>query len=100
LTFLFPAGIYYCFSKLNDHNIFIILYGITSVYFAGVMVRLMLVLAPVMCILGGIAISASLSSYMKYLEGSGETFLLTIKTFTNVILTRFLLLRFRRINYD
>ena len=36
------------------------------------MVRLMLVLAPVMCILGGIAISASLSSYMKYLEGSGE----------------------------
>jgi dolichyl-diphosphooligosaccharide--protein glycosyltransferase len=94
LTFLFPAGIYYCFSKLNDHNIFIILYGITSVYFAGVMVRLMLVLAPVMCILGGIAISASLSSYMKYLEGSGETFLLTIKTFTNVILTRFLLIRF------
>jgi dolichyl-diphosphooligosaccharide--protein glycosyltransferase len=89
LTFLFPAGIYYCFSKLNDHNIFIILYGITSVYFAGVMVRLMLVLAPVMCILGGIAISASLSSYMKYLEGSGETFLLTIKTFTSVILTVF-----------
>jgi dolichyl-diphosphooligosaccharide--protein glycosyltransferase len=100
LTFLFPAGIYYCFSKLNDHNIFIILYGITSVYFAGVMVRLMLVLAPVMCILGGIAISASLSSYMKYLEGSGETYLLTIKTFTSVILTQSLLLRFRRINYD
>ena len=75
LTFLFPAGIYYCFSKLTDHNIFIILYGITSVYFAGVMVRLMLVLAPVMCILGGIAISASLSSYMKYLEGSGMVFL-------------------------
>jgi asparagine N-glycosylation enzyme membrane subunit Stt3 len=42
------------------------------VYFAGVMVRLMLVLAPVMCILGGIAVSASLSTYMKYLEGSGE----------------------------
>ncbi len=59
-------------ARLTDHNIFIILYGVTSVYFAGVMVRLMLVLAPVMCILGGIAISASLSSYMKYLEGSGE----------------------------
>ena len=35
------------------------------------MVRLMLVLAPVMCILSGIAVSASLSTYMKYLEGSG-----------------------------
>uniref|UniRef100_A0A0K2V9J3 Dolichyl-diphosphooligosaccharide--protein glycosyltransferase subunit STT3A n=1 Tax=Lepeophtheirus salmonis TaxID=72036 RepID=A0A0K2V9J3_LEPSM len=70
LTILFPAGIYFCFSKLTDHNIFIILYGITSVYFAGVMVRLMLVLAPVMCILSGIAISSSLSTYMKYLDSS------------------------------
>ena len=34
LTMLFPAGIYYCFSRLTDHNIFIILYGIFSVYFA------------------------------------------------------------------
>jgi len=68
LTFLFPAGLYYCFSKLTDHNIFIILYGIFAVYFAGVMVRLMLVLAPVMCILGGIAVSSSLSTYMKYLD--------------------------------
>ena len=39
-----------------------------AVYFAGVMVRLMLVLAPVMCILGGIAVSSSLSTYMKYLD--------------------------------
>lgn len=68
LTFLFPAGLYYCFSRLTDHNIFIILYGIFAVYFAGVMVRLMLVLAPVMCILGGIAVSSSLSTYMKYLD--------------------------------
>merc|ERR1712038_1085904 len=64
LTFLFPAGLYYCFKNLSDHNIFIILYGVTSVYFAGVMVRLMLVLAPVMCILSGIAVSASLTTYL------------------------------------
>lgn len=32
------------------------------------MVRLMLVLAPVMCIMGGIAISASLTTYMQYLD--------------------------------
>eukprot|EP00096_Caligus_rogercresseyi_P002177 TRINITY_DN1416_c0_g1_i1.p1 TRINITY_DN1416_c0_g1~~TRINITY_DN1416_c0_g1_i1.p1 ORF type:complete len:719 (+),score=215.11 TRINITY_DN1416_c0_g1_i1:112-2268(+) len=72
LTILFPAGIYFCFSKLTDHNIFIILYGITSVYFAGVMVRLMLVLAPVMCILSGIAISSSLNTYMKYLDSGSS----------------------------
>lgn len=36
------------------------------------MVRLMLVLAPVMCILAGIAISSTLSSYMKNLDGVAQ----------------------------
>jgi len=34
----------------------------------GVMVRLMLVLAPVMCILSGIAVSSTLTAYMKNLD--------------------------------
>jgi dolichyl-diphosphooligosaccharide--protein glycosyltransferase len=34
------------------------------------MVCLMLVLAPVMCILASIAVSSSLSTYMKYLDSS------------------------------
>ncbi|XP_074113093.1 catalytic subunit 3A of the oligosaccharyltransferase complex [Cotesia typhae] len=70
LVFLFPAGLYVCFSKLTDSNIFLILYGVTSLYFAGVMVRLMLVLAPVMCILGGIGVSSLLLTYMKQLESN------------------------------
>ncbi|BES96000.1 Oligosaccharyl transferase STT3 subunit [Nesidiocoris tenuis] len=68
LVFLFPAGLYFCFANLTDANIFLILYGVTSIYFAGVMVRLMLVLAPVMCILSGIAVSAMLSTYMKQVD--------------------------------
>jgi dolichyl-diphosphooligosaccharide--protein glycosyltransferase len=34
LVFLFPVGLYCCFTNLNDSNIFIILYGMTSIYFA------------------------------------------------------------------
>jgi len=34
LVFLFPAGLYFCFSKLSDANIFLVLYGVTSIYFA------------------------------------------------------------------
>lgn len=34
LMFLFPVGLYYCFIKLTDANIFIIMYGVTSIYFA------------------------------------------------------------------
>lgn len=68
LVFLFPAGLYFCFARLTDANIFLILYGVTSIYFAGVMVRLMLVLAPVMCILSGIAVSSMLSTYMRQVD--------------------------------
>lgn len=37
------------------------------------MVRLMLVLAPVMCVLGGIAVSSLLGKYMKDLDWGGKT---------------------------
>jgi len=68
LVFMFPVGLYFCFKKPTDANIFIIMYGVTSIYFAGVMVRLMLVLAPVMCILSGIGVSSTLTTYMKNLD--------------------------------
>ena len=79
LVFFFPLGLYYCFKDLNNANIFIVLYGTLrfgfvsaggnglmsrSIYFAGVMVRLILVLAPVACILGGIGMSGLLTAYI------------------------------------
>ncbi|XP_010535959.1 PREDICTED: dolichyl-diphosphooligosaccharide--protein glycosyltransferase subunit STT3A [Tarenaya hassleriana] len=57
LAFLVPAGIVACFSPLSDASSFAVLYIVTSVYFSGVMVRLMLVLAPAACIMSGIALS-------------------------------------------
>ncbi|GLJ12540.1 hypothetical protein SUGI_0193170 [Cryptomeria japonica] len=57
LAFLVPAGIIACFLPLSDASSFLVLYIVTSVYFSGVMVRLMLVLAPAACILSGIALS-------------------------------------------
>ncbi|KAK4473697.1 hypothetical protein MN116_002613 [Schistosoma mekongi] len=63
LTVMFPVGLYYCFRKLTDASIFAVIYGITSVYFSGVMVRLILVLAPIMCILGAIGVSGILRSF-------------------------------------
>ncbi|KAI1716550.1 oligosaccharyl transferase STT3 subunit domain-containing protein [Ditylenchus destructor] len=72
LVFMFPVGLYFCFKHLTDQNIFAILYGLTSIYFAGVMVRLMLVLAPIMCVLGGIAVSGTLSSFMKNVDLSAS----------------------------
>jgi len=73
LVFLMPAGLYFCFKHLNDANIFIVCYGITSVYFAGVMVRLMLVLAPVACVLSAIAVNATLEPWMKHVKPSKKS---------------------------
>lgn len=43
----------------------VVLYAISAVYFAGVMVRLMLTLTPVVCILAGVAFSRLLELYLK-----------------------------------
>lgn len=65
---LAPAGIIASFRKLDSGSLFLILYGITAVYFSGVMVRLMLVLAPAVCCLSGVAISDILSTLTASLK--------------------------------
>ncbi|CAO3646870.1 unnamed protein product [Cunninghamella blakesleeana] len=65
LIFLFPAGLYMCFQKLHDEHIFVIVYSVFASYFAGVMVRLMLTLTPVVCVCAGIAISTLLDTYLN-----------------------------------
>lgn len=62
LLFLFPAGLYFCFKRLSDATIFIVMYGLTSMYFAGVMVRLILVATPAVCLISGIAVSATIKN--------------------------------------
>ncbi|KAL9252978.1 Dolichyl-diphosphooligosaccharide--protein glycosyltransferase subunit STT3A-like protein [Drosera capensis] len=68
LAFLVPAGIVACFFPLSDASSFVILYIVTSVYFSGVMVRLMLVLAPAACILSGIALSESFAAFTRSIK--------------------------------
>jgi len=68
LTFLFPVGLYFCFRDMTDMSIFLILYGMLSVYFSGVMVRLLLVLAPAACMLSAIGISQTLKTYFRVIK--------------------------------
>ncbi|KAG9441933.1 hypothetical protein H6P81_017787 [Aristolochia fimbriata] len=62
LLILFPAGLYFCFKRLSDATIFIVMYGLTSMYFAGVMVRLILVATPAVCLISAIAVSATIKN--------------------------------------
>ena len=64
LIWLFPAGVYMCFRDLKDEQVFIVIYAVLSSYFAGVMVRLMLTLTPVVCVAAAMALSRILDTYL------------------------------------
>ncbi|PHH67226.1 hypothetical protein CDD81_2995 [Ophiocordyceps australis] len=76
LIWLFPAGIYLCYQDLRDEHVFVIVYGLFGSYFAGVMVRLMLTLTPIVCVAAAIAVSCLLDTYMTIKspdQGASET---------------------------
>lgn len=72
LLFLFPAGLYFCFKRLSDATIFIVMYGLTSMYFAGVMVRLILVATPAVCLISAIAVSATIKNLTQLLRAKNK----------------------------
>ncbi|XP_043221838.1 dolichyl-diphosphooligosaccharide--protein glycosyltransferase subunit STT3B-like isoform X2 [Amphibalanus amphitrite] len=65
LVLTYPVGLWYCIKNINDERVFIVLYAVSAVYFAGVMVRLMLTLTPVVCVLSAIAFSQFFSLYLR-----------------------------------
>jgi dolichyl-diphosphooligosaccharide---protein glycosyltransferase len=61
-----PIGFYYCLvHKCTLGKLFLGMYGVLATYFSCVMIRLMLVLAPITCIISAIAISELLRKAMK-----------------------------------
>lgn len=56
LLFLGALGFLFSLQKLRNSDIFLVLFGLSSVYFAGSLVRLTLILAPALCLLSSIAV--------------------------------------------
>lgn len=73
LIWLFPAGVYMCFQNLKDEHVFVIIYAVLSSYFAGVMVRLMLTLTPIVCVAAALALSAILDNFLVMSKPTPET---------------------------
>lgn len=72
LVFLLPAGLFYCFKERKDAHVFAIMYALTASYFAGVMIRLILTLTPLVCVLAGVAVSHVFESYMLIAPSTTE----------------------------
>ena len=73
LIWLFPAGVYLCFRDLKDEQVFVVIYAVLASYFAGVMVRLMLTLTPVVCVASAIALSNILDTYLLAESPASDT---------------------------
>ncbi|CAM9575987.1 unnamed protein product [Ascophyllum nodosum] len=65
---LSPVGLWLLYRRPTDGAIFVIIYGTLSWYFAGVMVRLMLTLAPIACILAAVGMSGILQRFTASLR--------------------------------
>ena len=64
LIWLLPAGVYLCFQRLEDEHVFVIVYALFGSYFAGVMIRLMLTLTPIVCVAAALALSQILDNFV------------------------------------
>jgi dolichyl-diphosphooligosaccharide---protein glycosyltransferase len=69
-----PVGLYYCYKRYNDPKLFMAIYVVLAVYFASVMVRLLLVLAPAVAVMGGIGISVIIKFFAKSIVRSVRSF--------------------------
>lgn len=92
MIWLFPAGVYMCFQQLKDEHVFVVIYAVLASYFAGVMVRLMLTLTPVVCIAAAMAISSILDTYLvaenpipKETQSNGQTTSDSVKSAADMI---------------
>ncbi|MFV2015283.1 MAG: STT3 domain-containing protein, partial [Candidatus Heimdallarchaeota archaeon] len=68
LVFLIPIGILYAYKKPTERNIFLLIYIMTTLYFSGSMVRLILILAPAAVITGAKALEETLLPYAMVLQ--------------------------------
>ncbi len=75
---LTPVGLFFLFSDITDGGIFVILYGTLALWFAGIMVRLMLTLAPAACILAAIGFSTVLNRFSAFIKLSYFNFRSTV----------------------
>ena len=68
----FLVGLYFVLKNPTNRNIFLLLFAVTSLYFATSMVRLLVLFAPVFAIIAGIGIIGCLKPFYTLLQEAHE----------------------------
>ena len=69
-----PVGFYFATQNPTNRNIYLILFGLTAIYFASAFVRLTLILAPALCLLWALALVRVLRPFITLLREKPVTF--------------------------
>jgi dolichyl-diphosphooligosaccharide--protein glycosyltransferase len=64
----FIIGLFFVLGNLNNRNLFLLVFGLTSLYFACSMVRLFVLMAPAFSLLAAVGISGILKPFMTLLK--------------------------------
>jgi dolichyl-diphosphooligosaccharide--protein glycosyltransferase len=68
--FFIPVGLFFAVQNPTNRNIFLCIFGLTSVYFAGSMVRLTLLMAPAFSLLWALALVQLLGPFITLMKES------------------------------
>jgi dolichyl-diphosphooligosaccharide--protein glycosyltransferase len=66
--FFVPVGVFFAVRNPTNRNIFLSIFGLTSIYFASSMIRLTLLMAPALCLLWALALVHLLSPFITLLK--------------------------------
>jgi dolichyl-diphosphooligosaccharide--protein glycosyltransferase len=64
----FIVGFFFLLKNLNNRNLFLLLFGLTSLYFASSMVRLLVLMAPALAIIASMGIMGVLKPFITLLR--------------------------------
>lgn len=68
ITLFFVVGLYFISRNLTNKNLLLLLFGLTSLYFAASMVRLLFLLAPAFAIISAVGIVGTLRPFITMLK--------------------------------
>ena len=73
LVFFLPVGLFFATMMATNLSIFSIIYGLTSIFFASSMIRINIILSPIVCLLGALAITHLSKPFVLFLRETSQT---------------------------
>ena len=67
-AFFIPVGLFFAVRNPTNRNVFLTIFGLTSIYFAGSMVRLTLILAPAISLLWALALARLIKPFVTVMR--------------------------------